>query len=147
MAIDVSGFERQRRSYGDQYASQAAINALGRFNAQQRGDRNAFDYTQSYQRQAPTFTSSYARRGLTGGGVQSGVYQNALKNYVGDYTTGLNRMYADTQNELNQYDLNAANLQAERDRAFADIEVDKAKEIANAAQYLTLLRNQYGGSS
>jgi hypothetical protein len=68
-----------------------------------------------------------------------------MRNYVGDYQQQLNRGYADTQNEMNQYDLNAANMVADRDRAFADIEVDKAKEIANAAAYLTQLKSQFGG--
>lgn len=144
--VDNEAFERQRRSIGNQYTNQAAVNALGRFNAQQRGDRTSFDYRQTYQRETPLFTSSYGRRGLSGSGVKSGVYQNALNNYTTDYTTGLNRMYADTQNELNQYDLNAANLTTERDRAYADLEVDKAKEIANAAQYLDALRRQFGGT-
>ena len=145
MAFDPSIYEQKRRSINDQYSSQAAINALGRFNSQQRGDRNAFDFKQSYQQQTPKFTSSYAKRGLSGGGVQSGVYQNALTNYTNQYTTGLNRMYADTQNELNQFDYNTAQMEAEKSRAFADMEVDKAREIANAAQYLSQMKQQFGG--
>jgi hypothetical protein len=146
MAFDPSVYEQKRRSIGNQYTSQAAVNALGRFNAQQRGDRTAFDYRQNYQKQTPMFTSSWGQRGMTGSGVKSGVYQNALNSYVTDYQTGANRMYADTQNELNEYDMNAANLATERDRAYADLEVDKAREIANAAQYLEQLRRQYGGT-
>lgn len=144
--FDPSAYEQKRRGISNQYTSQSAINALGRFNAQQRGDRTAFDYRQDYQRQTPSFTSSWGRRGMTGGGVQSGVYQNALTSYVNQHNTGLNRLYADTQNELNEYDMNAANLATERDRAYADLEVEKAREIANAAQYLDALRRQFGGS-
>jgi hypothetical protein len=145
MALDTSIYERQRRNATDQYSQQSAINALGRFNSQTRTNRGTTDYTQNFQRQAPKFTASYARRGLTGGGVQSGVYQNAMRNYVGDYSQGLNRMYADQQSELNQYDLNAANLQTNYQNSMADLEVDKAKEIALAAQQLTALKSQFGG--
>jgi hypothetical protein len=144
-AIDTSLYERQRRNIGEQYSRQAAINALGRFNAQQRGNRQIADYTQNFQRQTPRFTASYGRRGLTGGGVRSGVYQKALQNYVGDYNQGLNRSYADLQGELNQYDLNAAQLQSDYQRGLTDLEIDKAKEIANAAQYLNALKSQFGG--
>ena len=145
MGFDTSVYERQRRAAGTQYTNQAAINALGRFNAQQRGNRQIADYKQSFQRQMPTFTSSYQRRGLAGAGVQSGVYQNALRNYTADYSQQLNRANADMQSELNQYDLTAAQQQADYNRTLADIEIDKAKEIANAAQYLTAMKTQFGG--
>ena len=143
MAFDESPYEAQRRAANYQYSSQAATNALGRFVSQQRGNRQTADYTQDWQRQAPKFTASYTRRGLAGGGVQSGVYQNAMRNYVGDYNQNLSRMYADQQNELNQFDLNQANYGAQRDQALANIEMEKQREIANAAAYLTALKGQF----
>lgn len=141
---DPSVYEAKRRGINDSYTSQSATNAYSRFLSQQRGERTIGDYTRDFKRAVPGYTAGYAKRGLAGGGVQSGVYQNAMRNYVGDYGQNLNRLYADQQNETNQFDLNQANLQAQRDRAIADMEVDKAREIANAAYYLNVLRGQGG---
>jgi hypothetical protein len=143
MPIDESIYETQRRAANYGYSQQAATNALGRFVSQQRGNRQIADYTQNFQRQAPSYTASYARRGLAGSGVQSGVYGNAMRNYVGDYNQNLNRMYADQSTEANQYDLNLANFGAQRDIALADIETNKQRDIANAAAYLNALKGQF----
>jgi V8-like Glu-specific endopeptidase len=142
MAYDESVYEAQRRGVTNRYSQQNAANALGRFVNQQRGDRGIADYTQNYRRNAPGVTAAYAKRGLAGGGVQSGVYQNAMRNYVGDYNQNLNRMYADQQTELNQFDLNTAGYEADRQQAMTEIEANKTREIANAAAYLQQLRGQ-----
>ena len=146
MALDTSIYEAQRRGINQDYSTKAATNAYSRFLSQQRGDRAIADYSRDFKRQMPGVTAAYAKRGLTGGGVQSGVYGNAMKNYVGDYQQNLSRQYADQATEGRQYDLTAAQLTAARDRALADMETDKAKEIANAAQYLSMLKPTFGGS-
>jgi putative heme degradation protein len=143
VAIDESIYEAQRRSVTNRYSQQAATNALGRFVSQQRGDRGIADYQRDYRRQMPNYTASYGQRGLTGSGVKSGVYNTAMRNFVGDHGQNLNRMYADQQTEANQYDLNMANYESEKQMALADIEATKAREIANAASYLTSLRGQF----
>ena len=143
MAIDESIYESQRRSVTNRYTQQAATNALGRFVSQQRGDRGIADYQRDFGRSMPSYTANYGKRGLAGSGVQSGVYNNAMRSYVGDYSQNLNRMYADQQSELNQYDLNTANYEAERQQALADIEATKARDIANAASYLQALKGQF----
>lgn len=143
MAVDTSVYERQRRGINDEYTSKAATNAYSRFISQQRGERGIADYQRDFRRAIPSYTASYGRRGLTGGGVQSGVYQNAMRNYVGDYGQNLNRMYADQQQGLNQFDLQGADLTAQRDRALADMEAEKAREIAMAASYLSALKPQF----
>ena len=143
MAIDTSVYERQRRGINDQYTQQAATNAFGRFISQQRGERGIADYTRDWKRSTPKFTASYARRGMAGSGVRSGVYNQAMRNYVGDYQQNLNRQYADVAQQGQQSDLELANYTAARDRAIADMEADKAREIANAAQYLTALKPQF----
>jgi len=145
MAIDTSIYERQRRGINEDYSTRAATNAYSRFISQQRGERGISDYTQSFQRQTPKFTASYGRRGLTGPGVRTGIYQNAMKNYLGDYNQNLNRMYADQATEARQYDLTEAQLASARDRALADMETDKAKEIAMAASYLSALKPTFSG--
>ena len=140
MAIDTSVYERQRRGINEDYGTKAATNAYSRFISQQRGERGINDYTQSFRRKTPGFTASYGKRGLTGPGVKSGIYQNAMKNYLGDYNQNLNRMYSDQATEGRQYDLTEAQLTSARDRALADMEADKAKEIAMAASYLSALK-------
>ena len=96
-------------------------------------------------RGAPSLTASYGKRGLAAGGVQSGVYGRAMQNFVGDYQQNLSRSYADQSQELRSYDLNEAQLTSARDKALSDMEVDKAKEIALAASYLTALKPTFGG--
>jgi hypothetical protein len=144
MAIDESIYEAQRRNVTNKYSQATASNALGRFIGQQRADRGIGDYTQNFQRQAPSYSAQYGKRGLYGAGVQSGVYSNAMRNYVGDYSQGLNRMYADKQTEMNQFDLNQANYESDRQSALSDIEAAKARDIANAASYIQALRGQSG---
>ena len=140
MAVDTSVYERRRRDVNADYTDRAATNAYSRFISQQRGERGINDYTQSFQRTTPSFSAGFGKRGLTGPGVRSGVYQNAMKNYLGDYNQNLNRMYADQATSGRQYDLSASQLTTARDRALSDIEADKAKEIAMAASYLTALQ-------
>jgi len=111
--------------------------------SQQRSDRGIADYQRDFGRQTPKFSAGYGKRGLTGGGVSSGVYSNAMRNYVGDYQQNLNRQYADKATDANQYDLNTANYEAERQQALADIETNKARDIANAANYLNALKGQF----
>jgi hypothetical protein len=142
--VDPSVYQQQINSVNRQYGQQSAMNAFGRFVSQQRGKRTIADYTQNFKRQTPSWTAAWGRRGMTGGGVRSGTYQNALRNWVGDYSQNLNRAYADQQYDLNQFDLNQANLQVNKQAALTDIQVNKAREIANAARYLNALKGQFG---
>lgn len=144
MAIDTSVYTRQSQGIQNDYATRSATNAYSRFLSQQRGDRGITDYQRDFNRKLPGITASFGKRGLTGGGVASGVYGKAMQTYVGDYQQNLNRQLADQQGELRQYDLTEAQLSAARDRALSDMETDKAKEIAMAASYLSALKPQFG---
>ena len=130
MALDTSIYERRRRDVNADYTDRAATNAYSRFISQQRGERGIQDYTQSFQRNTPKFAAGFGQRGLTGPGVKTGIYQNAMKNYLGDYNQNLNRLYSDQATSGRQYDLSESQLTTARDRALSDIETDKAKEIA-----------------
>src|SRR5215510_15860020 len=110
MAIDTSVYEAQRRDINQDYAAKSAANAYSRFLSQQRGDRSIADYSRDFGRKLPGLTAAYGRRGLTGGGVQSGVYGRAMQQYVGDYQQNLNRQLGDQQTDLRQYDLTEAQL-------------------------------------
>ena len=143
MPVDTGYFERQRRGITDDYTSRAATNAYGRFLSQQRGERGIADYQRDWTRAAPKFSAQYGQRGMAGSGVKSGVYQKAMRNFVGDYSQNVNRMYADQANEMRQYDLTAAEQTAAKDRALSDLEMSKQQEIANAALYLNALKPQF----
>lgn len=145
MAIDSSVYERQRRGIENNYSNQAATNAYSRFLSQQRSNRSIGDYQQGFSKALPHWTASWGKRGMAGPGVNSGVYHNAMQNYMGDYTQNVNRQYADQATDMRQYDLSGAQLASARDQALADNEVDKAKEIAMNAAYLQSLKPQLGG--
>ena len=146
MVPDTGAYEGQRRAVEDQYTSSAARNAYTRFLAQQRGQRDMSDMSQGFSKSFPSFGASFAPRGMSGPGMNSGVMQRSMKNYVGDY----NRNYARAGQELAQglqgYDLEQADLNSWRTRSLADIEMAKQREIANAAQYLEALRPLFGGT-
>jgi hypothetical protein len=146
MIPDTGAYEAKRRGVEDQYTSSAARNSYTRFLAQQRGERGMSDMSQGFKRSFPTFGASFAPRGMAGPGVNSGVMQRSMKNYVGDF----NRNYARAGQELAQglqgYDLEQADLDAWKTRSLADIEMDKQREISQAAQYLEALRPLFGGT-
>lgn len=146
MAIDTSVYERQRRAVNDQYASNNATNQYARFVAQQRGQRQIGDYARQFGRSWPKWSASWGTRGMTGPGVQSGVYSQAMQDYVGDYQRGRNDIMQDYSNNMREYDLNTSRFQAERQRALADIEAAKQREIAMAAYNISALKPIIGGS-
>jgi hypothetical protein len=133
---DLSVYERQRRAIDQNYAQQTATQQYARFLSQQRGDRQVSDTRRDFSRSTPRYTASWGRRGLTGGGVQSGSYQQGLSNYAGDYTRNLGRLYEDQANEGRTFDLNDANYTAMRESALADLEADKQRTIAATAAHL-----------
>jgi hypothetical protein len=145
VAVDTGYYESQRRGIDTTYAAQMATNTFSRTLAQNRGNRDLSFMTQSFKRQTPGFTSSFAQRGLGGAGVQSGVMQHAMQNYLGDYTTQYGQAQNDLTDQLRQYDLNAAQLGANRTGAYADLELQKARDVAFAAQNIEALRASLGG--
>lgn len=145
MAVDTSVYERQRRGVNDQYAANASANAYARTLSQRRGNRQLGEMSRQFGRNTPRFTASYGRRGLAGPGVRSGVYQQAMQRYVSDYSRGRNNYLQDMAEQNRQYDLNDARFQNERQRALADIEAAKQRDIALAALNIQQLRPLIGG--
>jgi hypothetical protein len=145
MALDTSIYERARRGIRNQYTSQAAANQTGRFVSQQRGARDISDYKRQFYRGYPAYASTYGRRGAAGPGVQSGVYQQAMSNYLGDYTRNLGRMQNDYRAADWQYGLTANQLLAQRNQGYIDLEMQKAKDIAGVGSWLKQLKAIYGG--
>lgn len=143
--VDSGYYEAQRRGINDQYAANLAANTYSRTLAQQRGSRAINDFQTGFRRELPTFTSSFGARGMAGGGITSGVMRNSMRNYLGDYNRDLTRMRSDLSEELRGFDLNAAQLGSQRTGALADLDLQKAREIALAAQNIEALRAALGG--
>ena len=143
--VDSGYYEAQRRGIDEQFATQSAANTYARSLAQQRGSRDINAFQQGFKREIPSFTAGFGQRGLGGGGVRSGVMQQTMRNYVGDYNTQLNNMRNDLTESLRQFDLTNAQLGAQRSSALADLELQKAREIAFAAQNIEALRQVLGG--
>jgi hypothetical protein len=142
---DAGGYERQKRDVEYDYGNQSATNAYGRFLSQQRGERGLGDMTRTFQQGYAPYKAQYGQRGLSGGGVQSGVQQQAMQNYAGDYIRNYGYGAQDLTQQLQQYDLNQNNLDAFHQQSLGDIEAQKAQSIANDAQAIEYLRQLVGG--
>jgi hypothetical protein len=71
--------------------------------------------------------------------------QRSMSNYLGDYTRQYGNMQNDLTEQLRQFDLNAAQYGSQRTSALADLELQKQREIAFAAQNVEALRSVFGG--
>jgi len=146
MAITDAGYyESARRGINDQYAAQMAANTYSRTLGQQRGNRALSEFQTGFKRSIPGFTSQFGQRGFGGGGVRSGVMQRSMSNYLGDFTRQYGNMQNDLTEQLRQFDLNAAQYGSQRTGALADLELQKQREIAFAAQNVEALRSVFGG--
>lgn len=145
MTVDSGYYEAQRRGVEDTYAAGMAQNAFSRTLSQTRGNRGLDMMKLSFNRQLPTFTSNFGQRGFGGGEVKSGVMQQAMGNYLGDYTRDYGNAQNDVTNELRGYDLAGAQMGAQRTSSLADIALNRNREIAFAAQNIEALRAMLGG--
>ena len=148
MAYDPAIYEATRRNLLAAFSQQAAINAYERFLAQSRAERpiqmareRAFGPTATGGLgEVPRLTSSYARRGLYGQGVRSGVYNQALNEYARQRLRDLGFAQQDLEQMLRGYDLRQTGFQSEYERGLADLEREKARQIREDAQALLNLR-------
>jgi len=148
MAYDPSIFEQQRRNLLGNFAQQAAINAYQRYLAETRGQRPILSLEEAAFSRTPTgglgevpkLTSSYARRGLTGKGMRSGIYNEALSSYAKNRARQLGYAQEDLQGTLRGYDLSKSNLESNLATGMQDLEASKARQIAADAQALLGLR-------
>ena len=143
--IDFSRYEAGRRGIMDEYAGKRAANEFGRFTSQQRFKRNKDDFNRGYRRGQAGFMNNWAQRGLTGGGVRSGSFQDALRRRTTDYTRGLGRMEQDQRWAEMGYDQGDAQIEQMRINALNDLEMAKQRDIAMAALNINALRPIIGG--
>ena len=144
MAYDYGGYERNKRDIYHQHGQESITNAYGRFLSQQRGERSLGDMSRGFQRQYPGVRASFGQRGFTPG-IKSGVQQSSMRDYVGDYTRSYGRTQQDMTQGLQQYDLNQSNLNSWKQQSLADLEAQKAQEIASTATNVQRVRGQLGG--
>lgn len=144
MSVDSGYYEGLRRGVEQEYAAGMAANTYSQTLARNRGNRQLSFMQQGFQRGVPGFTSQFGQRGF-GGGVRSGVMQRAMSNYLGDYQREYSGAQQELTDQLRQYDLQSAQLGAQRTSSLADIQLQKAREIAFAAQNIEALRSALGG--
>lgn len=145
MTVDSGYYESLRRGVEQEYAAGMAGNTYSQTLARNRGNRALSFMQTDFSRSVPRFSASFGQRGFGGGGVQSGVMQRAMSNYLGDFQRSYTSGQQELTDQLRQYDLTAAQMGAQRTSALADIELQKAREIALAAQNIEALRGVLGG--
>lgn len=138
--MDYAGYQTQQRNINTDYAAKTAAGDYGRFVAQQRGSRQVGDLTQQFARGYPKFAATWGARGMTGPNVQSGFYQAAMQQHLGDYQQSQARLGQDLADEQNGMQLSQASLDAQRAQALADLEMQKQREIASLAQNIAAVK-------
>lgn len=141
---NLAGYQEQENELRYRYNTDRATNAYGRFLSQQRGERTTGDLSQQFNRQLPNYRAGFAQRGLAGPGMHSGVMQRSMSNYLGDYARDYGRAQQDATQEAQNYDLQAAQMDAYLNNGLASIEQGKQNEIANAALAIEALRPYLG---
>jgi hypothetical protein len=148
MAYDPSLFEQQRRNLLGNFAQQSALNAYQRYLAETRGQRPILSLEEAAFSRTPTgglgevpkLTSSYARRGLTGKGMKSGIYNEALSSYAKNRARQLGYAREDQAGALRGYDIQKTGYESDLSTGMQDLEANKARQIAADAQALLGLR-------
>lgn len=145
MAGDLSPILRQQSDAAFNYGMNTAQNAYDKSFFKRRGKRQMNDFSEGFGRQVPSFTAQQTQRGLGGGGIQSGVMQRAMRDFVGDYTRDLGRMQEDYNRGLTQFDVQQGLFDDRYRATLDDLELQKALSIASTADGLMQLKKLYGG--
>jgi hypothetical protein len=141
---DVAGYNQAASDLQYRYNTDRATNAYGRFLSQQRGSRQLSDLSTGFNRQLPSYRAGLGARGMVGPGINSGVMRRSMANFLGDYARDYGRAQQDTMQEAQNYDLQAAQLDAYFNNSLASIEQQKQADIANAAMAIEALRPYLG---
>jgi hypothetical protein len=148
MAYDPSLFEQQRRNLLGNFAQQSALNAYQRYLAETRGQRPILNLEEAAFSRTPTgglgevpkLTSSYARRGLQGKGMRSGIYNEALSSYAKNRARQLGYAREDQAGALRGLDVQKTGYESDLSTGMQDLEANKARQIAADAKALLELR-------
>ena len=136
MAYDPSVYDAQRRALTQNYGSNAAMQAYSRFLAEEAAGRRTQDLLKTYQRATPAVMRSYGTRGLAGPRIASGIQRKGLTEFAEQRVRDFSDLMRQQQQEQTQYELQAAGLASELQKQLADLEAEKARQIALDAQVI-----------
>ena len=136
MAFNPADYEARRRGYTQQYAATGAMNAYANFLSQQRGTRDKTNMIDQYNKAQPRVAAGYARRGLQGPNVQSGIFARGLQDFAKQRAQGLQQFDQGQLESQRGYDLGEAQRLEGFRNQLADMESEKAQTIADAARQL-----------
>lgn len=139
MGVNFAGYQQRTNTENQQYGAKSAAGDYGRFVAQQRGSRQVGDMARQFQTGYPKLAASWGQRGARPG-INSGFYQQAMQQYLGDQQRQQSYLSQDLANEQNQFGLTQASLDAQHQSALSDIDFQKQQEIAALAQNISAVR-------
>ena len=136
MAYNPADYEARRRGYTQQYGTTGAMNAYANFLSQQRGTRQRRGMTEQYDKAQPQVVAGYSRRGLVGPNVKSGIFAKGIQDFAKQRARTLSEFDQGQTEEQRGYDLGEAQRLESFRNQLADMEMDKASTIADAARQL-----------
>jgi hypothetical protein len=136
MAFNPADYEARRRGYTQQYGATGAMNAYAQFLSQQRGTRERTNMMDQYNKAQPQIVSGYARRGLQGPNVRSGIFARGLQDFAKQRAQGLQEFDQGQLESQRGYDLGEAQRLEGFRNQLANMESEKAQTIAQAAREL-----------
>jgi hypothetical protein len=136
MAYNPADYEARRRGYTQQYAATGAMNAYANFLSQQRGTRERRGITEQYDRAQPQVVAGYSRRNLVGPNVKSGIFAKGIQDFAKQRARTFSEFDQGQTEQQRGYDLGEAQRLESFRNQLADMEMDKASTIADAARQL-----------
>ena len=136
MAYNPADYEARRRGYTQQYGATGAMNAYANFLSRQRGTRGRQDMLRQYDEAQPKVVAGYSRRGLVGPNVKSGVFSRGLQEFSKQRARNLSEYDQGQLEEQRMYDLTEAQRLESFRNQLAEMEMEKANTIAEAARQL-----------
>lgn len=112
---------------------QSIANQQAAFLGQQRGSRNIAELQKSYSQNLNPFMAQYGRRGLVGGGVQSGITTQGLSKYAETLQKNIGNESQNLQTELQRIQDLETSQQSDLNDYLAQLRYDKAKAIFDSA--------------
>lgn len=140
MSYNPADYEARRRGYTQQYGATGAMNAYANFLSQQRGARERQNIMRQYDEAQPKVVSGFSRRGMVGPNVRSGLFARGLQDLAKQRARNLFEFDQGQQEQQRMYDLTEAQRLESFKNQLADMELEKAQTIADAARQLYLRR-------
>lgn len=135
--FNATPFNTQRSAATSQYGASGARRLYSQFLAQQRGTRKIADTTRTWQDKFPSFASGFSKRGLSGPGVQSGVYNKAMQTFAADQTRAIQYATDEKDADYNTGLLDNDFADADYQTTMSNIAAQQAMAQSQAAATLT----------